>query len=42
MSVSIPDSHRDLPDGRVYVHMAIYMKDGSHQIRSGSSTKSGR
>ena len=32
MTVSIPDSHRDLLDGPIYVQMATYMKDGSIQV----------
>lgn len=32
MTASIPDSHRDLLDGPVYVQMATYMKDGSIQV----------
>ena len=32
MTTSIPDSHRDLLDGPVYVQMATYMKDGSIQV----------
>lgn len=32
MSTAIPDSHRDLLDGPVYVSMASYMKDGSIQV----------
>ncbi len=32
MSTSIPDSHRDLLDGPVYVQMATHMKDGSIQV----------
>jgi PPOX class probable F420-dependent enzyme len=32
MSVSIPDTHKDLLDGSIYVQMATYMKDGSIQV----------
>jgi PPOX class probable F420-dependent enzyme len=32
MTASIPESHRDLLDGPVYVQMATYMKDGSIQV----------
>ena len=32
MTTSIPESHRDLLDGPVYVQMATYMKDGSIQV----------
>ncbi|MBT7952039.1 MAG: PPOX class F420-dependent oxidoreductase [Gammaproteobacteria bacterium] len=32
MTASIPESHRDLLDGPVYVQMASYMKDGSIQV----------
>jgi PPOX class probable F420-dependent enzyme len=32
MSAIIPESHRDLLDGPVYVQIATYMKDGSIQV----------
>ena len=32
MSATIPDTHKDLLDGAIYVQMATYMKDGSIQV----------
>ncbi len=35
MTASVPESHRDLLDGPIYVQSATYMKDGSIQVNPG-------